>query len=226
MAPGDTLVLFTDGVTEAEAQDGSMFGVDRLSELLRAAPDGGPAALVKRIVDTVAAHASGFHVTDDLAVLAVRWNPAGVTVAMDAGVMRWRIQSEVSHADIRQTQQWLHAILAARAVASGRIADVELIAEELLSNIAKAAGAQSRRVELLVDCAPLPSEIVLTVRDDGVGFDPLSVPDPQLDADIADRPIGGLGIPIVKQLADGCRYSRIGGWNALEVRLGRKAESN
>jgi sigma-B regulation protein RsbU (phosphoserine phosphatase) len=224
IAPGDTLVLFTDGITEAEAQDGSLFGVDRLSELLRAAP-GDPAALVKRVVDTVAAHASGFHVTDDLAVLAVRWSPSGVTVGADEGGMHWRIQPEASNAGIRQTQQWLHAILAAREVVPGRIADVELVAEELLSNIVKAAVAQARAVELSVDCALQPSAIVLTIRDDGPEFDPLSHPGPQLDADIADRPIGGLGIPLVKLLADDCSYTRVGECNVLEIRMGRVPDS-
>ena len=75
MAPGDTLVLFTDGVTEAEAEDRSLWGIERLTTLLREAPDGNPDALVKRIVDAVSAHASGYHATDDLTVLAVRFNP-------------------------------------------------------------------------------------------------------------------------------------------------------
>ena len=198
----------------------------RFSELVRTAPGSDPAALVERVVDTVVAHASGFHVTDDLTMLAVRWNPPRVTVETDEGAMRWRIQPQVSSAGIRQTQQWLHAILAAREVVPGRIADAELIAEELLSNIVRAAGTQARGVELSMDCALLPSGIVLTVRDDGPGFDPLSLPDPQLDADIADRAIGGLGIPIVKQLADDCRYMRSGGWNVLEIRLARMPDSN
>ena len=226
MAPGDTLLLFTDGVTEAEAQDGSLFGLDRLRELLHSAPDGHPAAIVKWVVETIAADASGFDVTDDLTVLAVRWNPPGVVADWDAGVMRWRIQPDVSDSGVRQAQRWLHAILAARAVLPGRIADVELIAEELLSNIVHAAHGLARGVEISAECALLPSEIVLTIRDDGPAFDPLTLPDPQLEADMADRPIGGLGIHIVRQLADDCRYGRIDGWNTLEIRLTRMPESN
>jgi sigma-B regulation protein RsbU (phosphoserine phosphatase) len=226
MAPGDTLVLFTDGVTEAEAPDGSLFGLERLSELLREAPGGHPAALVKRVVDTIGTHASGFHATDDLTVLAVRWNPHGVDLGTDEGVMHWHIRPEASDAGIRQTQQWLHGVLAAREVVPGRIAEAELIAEELLSNIVKAAGAEAHRVGLTVDCFLMPAEIVLMVRDDGPGFDPLAHPSPKLDADIADRPIGGLGIPLVKQLASDMSYARIDGWNVLEIRLGRSPDSN
>jgi sigma-B regulation protein RsbU (phosphoserine phosphatase) len=221
LAPGDTLILFTDGVTEAEARDGSLFGLDRLNELLRAAPDGQPAALVKRVVDTVAAEASGYRVTDDLTVLAVRWNPPAVAVGSDEGAMRWRMQPEASKAGVQKVQQLLHAILAAREVVPGRIAEAELVAEELLTNILHAAEARARGVGISVECALQASDIVLTVRDDGPGFDPLALQDPKLDSDIADRPLGGLGIPIVRHLADACHYARIDGWNTLEVRLAR-----
>jgi sigma-B regulation protein RsbU (phosphoserine phosphatase) len=224
LAPGDALVLFTDGVTEAEARDGSLFGLDRLSELLRAAPDGHPAALVKRVVDAVAVEASGYRVADDLTVLAVRWNPPEVSVGSDEGTMRWRIQPEASMAGVQKVQELLHAILAAREVVPGRIAEAELVAEELLTNILHAAEAQARGVGISVECALQSSEIVLTVRDDGPGFDPLAFQDPKLDADIADRPLGGLGIPIVRHLADTCRYARIDGWNTLEIRLARKPD--
>ena len=55
VAPGDTLVLFTDGVTEAADDQGALFGVERLGRLLEAAEADDPVALVQRVVDTVAA---------------------------------------------------------------------------------------------------------------------------------------------------------------------------
>jgi anti-sigma regulatory factor (Ser/Thr protein kinase) len=70
------------------------------------------------------------------------------------------------------------------------------------------------------------SEIVLTVRDDGAAFDPLALESPKLDADIADREIGGLGVLLVKRVADSCRYSRVDGHNVLEIRMGRVPASN
>jgi sigma-B regulation protein RsbU (phosphoserine phosphatase) len=226
MAPGDTLVLFTDGVTEAEAQDGSMFGIERFSELLRSTADASPAAVVERVVEALAAHASGFHATDDLTVLAVRWSPPAVTARRGDLTMHWRLEPEVSDQGIRQAQQWLHAILAAREVSSAQIVQVELIAEELLANIVREAVVQTRATQLAVDCALLPAQIVLTVRDDGSEFDPLARASPRLDVDIADRDIGGLGILMVKELAGSCSYSRVEGWNVLEVCLDRKPESN
>jgi sigma-B regulation protein RsbU (phosphoserine phosphatase) len=218
VAPGDTLVFFTDGVTEAQAQDASLFGRERLSELLRTAHGGQPAAFVKRVVDTVSAHAADFHVTDDLTVLAIRWCPSGVTFFADDKSRRWCMQVDPSNAGIEQAQRWLRAILAAREVAPECIGDAELIAEELLTNIVRAAG-QNRGRELTLDCALVPAGIALTIRDDGPRFDPFTLAAPDLDADILDRPRGGLGIHIVKELADECSYARVDGWNVVKVRV-------
>lgn len=226
IAPGETLVLFTDGVTEAEAQDGSFFGFDRLTALVRDAPDGDPHTLVQRIVDAVAAHAAGFHASDDLAVLAVSLSPPGVTARCEAGVPHWLIVPEVSSAGIQRAQQRLHATLAARGVDPGRIGDAELIAEELLTNVVRVAHSEASDIQLSLACALTPSEIVLTVRDNGPPFDPLGLEDPKLHVDLADRKIGGLGVLIVKRLADSCRYARIEDCNVLEIRLGRLPDSN
>jgi len=219
IAPGDTLVLFTDGVTEAEAQDGSLFGVDRLSALLREAPDSDPAALVKRIVDTVSA--SGFYATDDLTVMAVHLSPAAVSARSEGDAVHWHIETETSTAGVLQAQHWLHAILASRDVAPKRIGDVELIAEELLTNVIRAGASSGDDLNLSVECSLTPAEIVLTVRDAGPAFNPLLHENPNLDASIADRSIGGLGILIVKQLADACHYAHVADRNVLEIRLRR-----
>ena len=226
IAPGDTLVLFTDGVTEAEGMDGSLFGVERLTTLLRDAPDGDPAALVQRIVDSVAPHASGFHASDDLTVMAVSLNPPGITARRDTDGANWLIVPEVSSTGIQQAQQWLHAILAARDIDAGRIGDVKLIAEELLTNVFREAGTQAGDVHVSIACSLTAAEIVLTVRDDAAAFDPLARASPDLDVEIAAREIGGLGILLVKRLADSCRYSRVDGCNVLEIRLARVPDSN
>ncbi len=225
IAPGDTLVLFTDGVTEAAAEDGSLFGVERLSALLRDESVDNPKALVQRVVDTVAAHASGFHATDDLTVMAIGWHPPDVVPRRDGSAMHWLITPRVSVTGVLEAQKRLHAILAARDVDTARIGDVELIVEELLANIVRAAESDGGDVRVSVDCALTPAEIVLTVRDDGREFDPLAFESASIDVDIAERRIGGLGIPLVKQLADTCHYSRIGGANVLELRLRRTAVS-
>jgi phosphoserine phosphatase RsbU/P len=222
VAPGDTLVMFTDGATEAEAEDGSLWGIERLTALLREA-SGQPAEVVKRIVDAVSAHSTTFHATDDLTVMAVRFNPAAVNAHVDAEGVRWRIDIDASPEGIQQTQLWLHAILASRCIPSERIHDVELIAEELLTNIVRSATNERDRLRLTLDCALTPVDIVLTARDDGPEYNPLAHAGPDLDADIGERAVGGLGIHLIKELADDCSYARVDGCNVFEARLGRIA---
>jgi sigma-B regulation protein RsbU (phosphoserine phosphatase) len=221
IAPGDTIVLFTDGATEAEAEDGSLWGIERLTTLLSQASDNHPAALVKQIVDTVSAHTTGYHATDDLTVMAVKFNPPAISVRVDAAIVRWLIAVEASAAGTHQVQLWLHAILASRKIASETIHHVELIAEELLTNIIRAANVDAHSIRVTLECALTPTDILLTTRDDSLEFNPLARTSPDLNKHVAERDIGGLGIHIVKELADDCRYARIDDWNVFEVRLGR-----
>lgn len=56
-----------------------------------------------------------------------------------------------------------------------------------------------------------------TLRDDGRAFDPTAAGEPDIDAELEDRPIGGLGIHIVRTLMDAIVYERIGGHNQLTL---------
>jgi adenylate cyclase len=72
LAPGEALVLFTDGVTEAMDASGRLLGRARLEAALSAGNDNHPARLVERVREAVAAFAAGAEASDDFTVLAVR----------------------------------------------------------------------------------------------------------------------------------------------------------
>ena len=57
----------------------------------------------------------------------------------------------------------------------------------------------------------------MEIADNGIAFDPLQLPAPDLHAEIDDRPIGGLGIFLVRELMDSVTYRRDGDWNRLMV---------
>ena len=74
--PGDALFLYTDGVTEASAPDGSWFGEPRLEAFLQAS--GRPAqvkALSHELIDTVKHYEAGGAQSDDITCLTVRLTP-------------------------------------------------------------------------------------------------------------------------------------------------------
>jgi sigma-B regulation protein RsbU (phosphoserine phosphatase) len=224
IAPGDTLVLFTDGVTEAEDESGKLWGTERLISLLSAVPDAHPIAIVKQIVATVAAHASGFHATDDLTVMAVRFNPPNVASRRSVDGCHWLIEVDPSPKGILNAQLRLRGILESRSIEHGQIADSELIVEELLTNIVRAANS-GRRIQLTLDCALTQLHIIFTARDNGPEFNPLAMGDPNLEADLTHRDVGGLGIHLIRQLANECRYDRVDGWNVFAARLYRAPDT-
>jgi serine phosphatase RsbU (regulator of sigma subunit) len=72
LAPGQALILFTDGVTEATAVDQSLYGMERLRAVLSGCGDAPAAATVAAIVDDVAAFSLGAEPADDVTVLVLR----------------------------------------------------------------------------------------------------------------------------------------------------------
>ena len=71
LAPGDTLVVFTDGVSDATSESGEEFGEDRLIALLQRSPDDDASTLLDRIVREVREH-SAEEQFDDLTLIVAR----------------------------------------------------------------------------------------------------------------------------------------------------------
>jgi phosphoserine phosphatase RsbU/P len=75
LTPGDTLVLFSDGVSEALNTADEFYGEDRLLAALAASQGGSAAAIVKDVMNDVRRFAAGAKQSDDITVLAVRYAP-------------------------------------------------------------------------------------------------------------------------------------------------------
>ena len=81
LAPGETILAYTDGVTEAQDASHALYSAARLERLLRSAPATGAKVLVDFVRDDVHRFAGGAEQADDITLLAIRWlgpvNPAG-----------------------------------------------------------------------------------------------------------------------------------------------------
>lgn len=76
LTPGDKLVIYTDGVTEAQDSGGAFFGKKRLRQVLAAHAQGGCAVLHAAIHDAVAAFAEGAPPSDDITVVVLEYSAA------------------------------------------------------------------------------------------------------------------------------------------------------
>jgi sigma-B regulation protein RsbU (phosphoserine phosphatase) len=75
LRPGDALVLYTDGVTEAEAAQGGFFSAARLVDLLSGGRSLSAAAIAERVLGAVRTFAGEAPQSDDITVLALRYRP-------------------------------------------------------------------------------------------------------------------------------------------------------
>jgi sigma-B regulation protein RsbU (phosphoserine phosphatase) len=68
---GDVLVMFTDGITEAENPELELWGQERLETLLRACRDCTPAQIIGRILDEVVAFVESGSQSDDMTLVVI-----------------------------------------------------------------------------------------------------------------------------------------------------------
>ena len=96
---------------------------------------------------------------------------------------------------------------------------VNLVLEELGINILTHGGKDmERRPEIEIVLTSEDHALTIEVLDDGHPFDPLQdSPNPDLAATIEDRPVGGLGIHLVRNLMDDLHYQRDAGRNRLTL---------
>ena len=205
LQPGDTLFLYTDGVTEALDLNGGLFGEERLANAIDAVPEPSPKSLCNVVRMAVAAFAEGAPQADDLTVLAVRYVSRPQRFVRSFAPVKEGVASASAFLDEclgNSEQQPILPVL-------------HVILDEICSNIVKHSGATGFEVdiELLRD----PSGVKLTFSDDGTPYDPLAHADPDTTLPAEERPIGGLGIMMVKRMSDSMQYERSHDRNFLSV---------
>ena len=93
---------------------------------------------------------------------------------------------------------------------------VQLVTEEAVVNILKYAYHNTEgRVRLR--CLDAGDRFVIEVTDWGVPFDATAQPAPDVNKPLEERPVGGLGIYLIKKMSDEMRYTREDGQNILRL---------
>jgi anti-sigma regulatory factor (Ser/Thr protein kinase) len=111
------------------------------------------------------------------------------------------------------------------AVPRSAINDMNVSLDEVLNNIISYAYTDEVARGIKVRLTIANGELIANVDDDGMPFDPLIAPPPQLGGSIKQRPVGGLGIHFVKKLMDQVAYVRRDNRNCLELKKSLKSTS-
>ena len=94
---------------------------------------------------------------------------------------------------------------------------IALAVEEAIVNVIHYAYPDVQG-EVAMSCTFSPDQgLIVEIKDQGRPFDVLSVPEPELDASVSQREIGGLGVFLFRKIASDVRYERIDDSNVLTL---------
>jgi anti-sigma regulatory factor (Ser/Thr protein kinase) len=97
-------------------------------------------------------------------------------------------------------------------------AQIDICIDEIFANIANYAyGTEAGDVLVRLEFGKTERLVSLTFIDAGMPFDPRDAPDPDITSPLEERPIGGLGLFMVRKLTDSMSYRREDGHNILTI---------
>jgi sigma-B regulation protein RsbU (phosphoserine phosphatase) len=198
---GETLLMYTDGITEASNHDQQMYGIERTVEsLAQVPPTAATAAYIERLLGDVDHFVAESAQADDITLLALTWHgttsPAEMCIdnqLPDVFAALDRCEHLLQEADVPESTR----------------GDMRLVLEELMVNTVEYGYPDGRPGQIRVLLQPRAGVTTIELIDDGIAFDPLQSAAPTLTGDLADREqVGGLGIHLARTMTDEMRYTR------------------
>jgi sigma-B regulation protein RsbU (phosphoserine phosphatase) len=209
----ETLLMYTDGITEASDHDQQMYGIERtLESLARVPPTAATAAYIERLLGDVDHFVADAAQADDITLLALTWHGTtlpGTEISIDSQLP-----------DVFAALDRCEQLLQETDVPTSLRGDMRLVLEELMVNTVEYGYPDGRTGQIRVLFQPRPDAVTIELIDDGVAFDPLRSAAPVLTDDLADREqIGGLGIHLARTMTNEMSYTRDAQGNHLLLRF-------
>jgi Serine phosphatase RsbU, regulator of sigma subunit len=199
LGEGETLVLYTDGVTEARNSAREMLGMKRWVEII-ASSDDLPEA-IKRYIGSA-------EPTDDITLMTITKTGAVQPLTI-------RVENKIEHWPELRTA--LHNYGLCAGMQPRELKKTQIAIEELVANIVNYSEADWMEMEVSHQPSAISHQLIVTLRDNGGAFDPTRQAEVDTDVTTAERQIGGLGIALVRQIADNLSYRRRDGINELTI---------
>lgn len=215
--PGEELFLYTDGVNEAFNVDEEEYGNDRLEALLAAHTTEHPREICGIVRRSVAEFAAGAEQSDDITMMALEVSvPPEVTATLT-------VPADVM--ELETVNEFIHTELDRRLCPARVQSQIDIAVEELFVNVCRYAydsderdtGMGTGTVRISYTYSAEPPSVIISLMDEGVPYNPLEKPDAVTPDNIADIPIGGLGILLAKKSVSNMEYKRDGNANILTI---------
>ena len=214
--PGSTIFLYTDGLTEAEDSTHQMFGKRRLLSNLvdhiTTSSDRNANALIDHILAAVHKYVDGAERSDDLTMMAIRYTKEQETFRLERTLT---LPSNVRI--VPQLNIFVDEICESLGFTPKVTMQMNLAVEEAVVNVMKYAYPSATKGEVTIEAHADNETLKFTITDHGIPFDPTTFEEADTTLSTEERPIGGLGIHLIRKMMDSINYNRIDGQNVLTL---------
>lgn len=210
---GSTLFLYTDGVTEAKNSSHNLFGLERMMTALDRFANLPPKQLLEKVTDEVHAFVEDAEQSDDLTMLAFRYSPVVHDLTLDEELT---LQNDVRQ--VRQLNDFVKQVMSLLGIEPSLAKKLRLAVEEAVVNVIDYAYPKGVTGDIAVQASFDDQCLRFVIKDSGVAFDPTEKEKADTSLSAEDRPIGGLGILLVRELMDSINYERLDGMNVLTLK--------
>lgn len=205
---GDTVFLYTDGLTEA-MNDKEMFGEKRLKQVLSKYDSEDLKSMAENIKGEIKDFCYGTPQSDDLTMLIFKYKNGN---SDDIRIYK----NDATKENYKDFCAWLHSVYAEWNLPDALQNKLDMCAEEIYANITFYSYPNPPG-SIKVSMGKAGEKITLTFTDEGVKYNPLEKPDPDITLSPEERPLGGLGIFMVKEMADDVSYEYTNSQNILAL---------
>ncbi len=214
--PGTTIFLFTDGLTEAENADHGQFQMERITEVAVQAlseQQQEPRQLIARMTDAVHQFVGGAEQSDDLTMMAIQYTKQQRDVRFQKSIVLPNDTAEVP-----RLADFVDEVCEAMGFEASVTMQLNLAMEEAVVNVMEYAYPSGSRGDVTIEAQSDDVELMFTIIDSGIPFDPTVQVDADTTLSVEERPIGGLGIFLMRQIMDSINYERVDTLNVLTLR--------
>ena len=213
---GTTILLFTDGLTEAMDSDKELFRMERVNEVASKAlaqQQQEPRQLIAQMTEAVHEFVGDAEQSDDLTMMAIQYIKQQSDVKM-----RKRIVLPNDTQEVPKLNAFVEEVCQTVGFDDMANMQIKVAVEEAVVNVMKYAYPPGMHGDVTIEAASNDVRLKFTIIDSGAPFDPTVQSEVDTTLAAKDRKIGGLGIHIMRQNMDSINYERIDNLNVLTLR--------
>ena len=213
---GTTILLFTDGLTEAMNADYAQFQIERVNDVAFQALSHGqqePRQLIAQMTDAVHDFVGDAEQSDDLTMMAIQYIRQQSDVRMHKNLV---LPCDLQ--EVPRLNAFVEEVCQDVGFDEQTTMSIKVAVEEAVVNVMKYAYPPGQQRDVTIEAASNDVRLKFTIIDCGMPFDPTVQSEVDTTLSAQERKIGGLGIHIIRQNMDSINYERIDNLNVLTLR--------